>query len=117
MDVDARVEAWAWLQLVPGLSTEALLALLKALGGPIAVRSASQAVLLRCVSGQVATTLRQGPDPGQFERALAWLARSGHSLVAWDDADYPASLLAATDPPAAFYYVGRRELLNRPAMA
>ncbi len=117
MDVDARVEAWAWLQLVPGLNTEALFALLKVLGDPVAVRGASRSVLLRCVSGEAAAALRRGPDPGQLERTLAWLARSGHSLLAWGDAEYPAALLAVTDPPPVLYYVGRRELLNRPAMA
>jgi DNA processing protein len=46
-----------------------------------------------------------------------WLAAAGHALVAWDDTDYPAALLALADPPPAFYYVGRRELLLRPAIA
>jgi DNA processing protein len=117
MDIDARVEAWASLQLVPGLSTSALVALLKALGGPAEVRGASRATLSRCVPSEVAAAIRQGPDPGQLERTLAWLAVSGHSLVAWDDADFPAALLAIADPPPAFYHVGSRELLNRPALA
>ena len=56
-------------------------------------------------------------SPAQLERTLAWLATAGHALVAWDDADYPAALLAVVDPPPAFYYVGRRELLDRPALA
>jgi DNA processing protein len=117
MDVDARVEAWASLQLVPGLDASGLFRLLKALGGPVEVRSASQATLSRCVSGEVAAAIRRGPDPGQFDRTLAWLALAGHSLVAWDDADYPAALLANADPPPAFYHVGRLDLLNRPALA
>ena len=117
MDLDARVEAWASLQLVPGLSTRDLVVLLKALGGPAEVRGASQAMLSRCVPGEVAAAIRKGPDPAQLERTLAWLAVSGHSLVAWDDADYPAALLAIADPPPAFYYVGRRELLQGPAFA
>jgi len=117
MHVDARVEAWAWLQLVPGLNTDALVTLLKALGGPGAVRGASLATLSRCVSGSIAAALRKGPEPLQLERTLTWLAVAGHALVAWDDADYPAPLLALADPPPAFYYVGRRELLLRPAIA
>jgi DNA processing protein len=117
MDVDARVEAWASLQLIPGLSTRALSALLKALGGPAEVLGASQAALSRWIPHQLAAALRKGPDPGQLQRTLAWLAESGHSLVAWDDVDYPAALLAIADPPLAFYHVGRRELLNRPALA
>ena len=117
MDVDARVEAWAWLQLVPGLSTDALVTLLKAMGGPVAVRGASRSSLSRRVPSHVAAALRSGPEPGQLDRTLTWLAAAGHALVAWDDADYPATLLALADPPPAFYYIGRRELLLRPAIA
>jgi len=117
MDIDARVEAWASLQLVPGLTARALFELLKSLGGPAEVRAASQATLARFVTADVAAATRRGPDPGDLERTLAWLALPGHSLFAWDDPDYPASLLAIADPPPAFCYVGRRELLNRPALA
>jgi DNA processing protein len=117
MDVDARVEAWAWLQLVPGLATDGLVRLLKGFGGPVEVRNASQASLARCVTPTVAAAIRRGPEPGHHERTLRWLAMAGHSLVAWDDADYPAALLAIVDPPPAFYHVGRRELLHRPALA
>lgn len=117
MDVDARVEAWAWLNLVPGLTTRALVSMLKALGGPVAVRSASRSALSRCVSAEVATAIKRGPDPVQLERTLSWLAAPRHSLVAWDDADYPPALLAIADPPPAFYHVGRRDLLHRPAIA
>jgi DNA processing protein len=117
MDVDARVEAWASLQLVPGLSTRTVVALLKALGGPVDVRRASRDTLARSVPGEIAAAIRRGPDPGQLKRTLAWLALPGHSLVAWDDVDYPAALLALADPPPVFYHVGRRDLLNRPALA
>jgi DNA processing protein len=117
MDIDARVEAWASLQLIPGLTARALFELLKSLGGPAEVRAASLASLSRCVPADVAAAIRRGPDPDELERTLAWLAVPGHSLFAWGDADYPAPLLATADPPPAFCYVGRRELLNRPALA
>jgi DNA processing protein len=52
-----------------------------------------------------------------LDATLAWLRDPRHSLVAWDDVDYPRALLAIGDPPPAFYFVGRRELLNRPALA
>ena len=117
MDVDARVEAWASLQLVPGLTGRALFELLKSLGGPAEVRAASQATLSRFASAGVAAAIRRGPDPHELERLLAWLSLPGHSLFAWDDADYPASLLAIADPPPAFCYIGRRELLSQPALA
>jgi DNA processing protein len=117
MEIDARVEAWASLHLLPGLGPRAFFDLLKAFGGPKEVLASSQASLKRCVSGEVAEAIRKGPDGGQLERTLAWLALPGHSLVTWDDADYPTLLLAIADPPPAFGYVGRRELLNRPALA
>ncbi|TMG96052.1 MAG: DNA-protecting protein DprA [Betaproteobacteria bacterium] len=52
-----------------------------------------------------------------LERTLSWIAEPGHALIAWDDADYPRALLTISDPPPAFYYRGRRELLNRPSIA
>ena len=117
MHVDAQVEAWASLQLVPGLDANGLFRLLKTLGGPVEVRSASQATLSRCVSGEVAAAIRRGPDPAQLHRTLAWVAAAGHSLVAWGDADYPAALLASADPPPTLYHVGRLDPLNCPALA
>jgi DNA processing protein len=117
MEVDARVEAWASLQLIPELTPRALFDLLKSLGGPKQVLAAPQASLQRSVSSEVAAAIRRGPDAEQLERSLAWLALDRHWLVAWDDSDYPGLLLAIPDPPPAFGYVGRRELLNCPAVA
>src|ERR1039457_5252129 len=90
MEIDARVEAWAALQLLPGVSGRVLGGLSKA---------------------------PRGPEPVLLARTVSWIAEPGHALVAWDDADYPRALLTISDPPPAFYYCGRRELLNRPAIA
>jgi DNA processing protein len=117
MDVDARVEAWASLQLTQGLGTRTLVALLKHFGGAVEVRAAPRRSLVKAASAEVATAIERGPDPGVLENALAWLSGSGHWLIAWDDPDYPRALLAIPDPPPVFYYLGRRELLNRPAVA
>jgi len=117
MEIDARVEAWASLQLLPGLTPRALFDLLRAFGGPKEVLAASQASLKRCVSSEVAAAIRQRPEAKELERSLQWLALPDHWLIAWGDADYPESLLATADPPPAFGYVGRRELLNGPALA
>jgi len=117
MDVDARVEAWASLQLVPGLNPRAFFDLLKAFGGPVEIRAASRAGLTRFVAGEIAETIRRGPEPPVLDRSLKWLAMEGHWLVAWDDPDYPAMLLGLSDPPPVLSYAGRRELLNRPALA
>jgi len=117
MEIDARLEAWASLQLLPGVSARALAGLLKALGGPEEVRGASRATLARLVPLELASAIGRGPDPALLERTLSWIAEPGHALVAWDDADYPRALLTISDPPPAFYYCGRHELLNRPSIA
>jgi DNA processing protein len=117
MEIDARVEAWASLQLLPGVSARTLAGLLKALGGPEEVRGASRANLTRLVPAELATAIERGPEPALLERTLSWIAEPGHALVAWDDVDYPRALLAISDPPPAFYYSGRHELLNRPSIA
>ena len=117
MEIDARVEAWASLQLLPGVSARVLAGLLRALGGPEEVRGASRASLAKLVPSEVAAAIERGPEPALLERTLSWIAEPGHALVAWDDADYPRALLTISDPPPAFYYCGRRELLNRPSIA
>ena len=40
-----------------------------------------------------------------------------HEIIAWDDPDYPRALLDLGHAPPALFFVGRRELLNRPALA
>ncbi len=117
MQIDARVEAWASLQLIQGISARALVALLKAFGGPAEVLAASRASLGKWVSGELATAISRGADPAELERTLAWLAEPGHALVAWDDPAYPRALLTITDPPPVLHYAGKLDLLNRPALA
>src|SRR5438045_4229399 len=117
MEIDARVEAWASLQLVAGVSPRLLAGLLQALGGPEEVRGASRATLAKLVPTELAAAIEAGPQPTLIERTLSWIAEPGHALIAWDDADYPRALLSISDPPPAFYYRGRRELLNRPSIA
>jgi DNA processing protein len=117
MEIDARVEAWASLQLLPGISARTLAGLLKALGGPEEVRGASRANLARLVSGEVAASIERGPDRELLDRTLSWIAEPAHALIAWDDADYPRALLDISDPPPAFYFRGKRDLLNRPTLA
>src|SRR5471032_1415960 len=117
MEIDARVEAWASLQLIPGVTARVLAGLLMSLGGPEEVRRASRGNLVKLVPVELAAAIERGPEPALLEQTLAWIAEPGHALIAWDDADYPRSLLTISDPPPAFYYRGRRELLNRPSIA
>jgi DNA processing protein len=117
LEIDARVEAWASLQLLPGLSARVLFTLLKTFGGPAEVLAASPASLAKVVPRETAAAIRRGPDHAALANTLAWLNDAGHALIAWDDAAYPRALLTISDPPPALYFRGRGELLNRPALA
>ena len=56
-------------------------------------------------------------DAGPLDATSRWLDDPLHDLVAWDDADYPRALLELGYAPPALFYIGRRELLGRPAFA
>ena len=103
MHVDARVEAWVSLHLLPAVSPRKLVTLLRALGGPAEVLAASRATLSKLVPPETAAIVERGPDPSLRERTLEWLAADAHALIAWDDADYPQPLLTVADPPPALY--------------
>jgi DNA processing protein len=117
MEIDARVEAWASLQLLPGVSARALFTLLKHFGGPAEVLAASAASLAKVVPRDTAAAIGRGPEPVALATTLAWLREAGHALIAWDDAAYPRALLTISDPPPALYFCGRAELLNHQALA
>jgi DNA processing protein len=117
MDVDARVEAWASLQLIAQVPPRALFALLKAHPDPQHVLGASRTALRAHVPEPVADAIAAGPDQQALASTLSWLREPGHALVAWDDVDYPRLLLGIHDPPPVLYVRGDPVLLNRPAIA
>jgi DNA processing protein len=47
----------------------------------------------------------------------AWLARPGHRVLGWHDADYPALLRNIASPPALLYLAGDAQLLWQPQVA
>jgi DNA processing protein len=113
MSIDARTEAWVRLQIA-GIAPRTLFEWLRAFGGPEAVLAASHS------ARRAAATKGDGAiasDAARVESALSFLETPGASLVAWDDADYPRTLLEIGDAPAVFYCRGRRDLLSRPALA
>jgi DNA processing protein len=116
MKVDARAEAWVRLQ-VSGVGPRPLAELLRAFGSPEAVVAATPTQIGKVVPVAAARSLAAAPEAGRLTAALAWLETPGHDLVALDDPDYPRSLLEIGDPPPVFYCLGRRELLQRPALA
>lgn len=117
MDVDARVEAWASLQLIAQVPPRALFALLKTYPDPQQVLGAARSALRAHVPAAVADAITAGPDPNALASTLAWLRQPGNAMVAWDDTDYPRMLLGIHDPPPVLYVRGERALLNRPAIA
>jgi DNA processing protein len=95
----------------------ALVALLRAFGSPGNVLAASRAQLSAVVPDAVVARLLAPPAEETLARTSAWLAVPGHNVVAWDDTDYPKALLQLGYAPPVLFFVGRRELLNRPALA
>jgi DNA processing protein len=109
-------EAWATLSL-KALPHQPLVALLRAFGDPASVLAATRAQLSLVVPDVVAARV-QAPVPSEALAATrAWLADPTHQIIAWDDPDYPRALLDLGYSPPALFFVGRRELLNRPALA
>ena len=118
---DAERSAWLRLTLTPGVGPRTAQTLLQAIGLPSAVFAAGRNALARVVPDRLAQTLAAAPDPAvsmAMAAAEAWLADDTlHALITLADGDYPQSLLSIIDPPPVLFAIGRRELLNRPALA
>lgn len=120
-DISDECAAWLRLTMTPGVGPATTRELLKAFGLPTAIFAASAAALTRVVNAELSRTLA-GPAAEGIVRAIditrQWLAQDERRFVlTLADADYPASLLATTDPPPVLYGVGRRELLASPMLA
>lgn len=115
-------ELGAWLHLLhsPGVGRDAARRLLARFGSPQAVLSAPLSDLGGCVDGPTALGLTRPPD-GHDQRlahTLAWRGAGPHRRVmVLGDADYPALLLNAADPPLLLYLHGRSALLQQRALA
>lgn len=110
-------DPWLRLTLIPGLGTAALRKLLREFGSPERVLAARRAELQRLVTADIAARIAAGGNADGTQQALEWLADNANSIVTLADADYPQLLLQTADPPPLLYVKGRRELLNRPALA
>jgi DNA processing protein len=118
MSAASRDRALAWAALgAAGLPTEVLGSLLRTWPEPQALLQAPRAQLLRVAPPAVADRLAAAGDPAVQARVAGWLDDPAHAVIGWDDPDFPQHLLSLPDAPAALYFVGRRELLNRPAIA
>jgi DNA processing protein len=109
-------EAWATLSL-KALPHQALVALLRAFGDPASVLAATRAQLSLVVPDAVAARVQAPVPPEALASTRDWLTDPTHEIIAWDDPDYPRALLDLGYSPPALFFVGRRQLLNRPALA
>lgn len=111
-----RALAWATLAQ-KHLGAEVLAALLHACPDPAALLAAPRRHLGKLATDALVTRLSTPLDAARDAALRAWLAEPVHQVLAWDDPDYPQRLLRLPDPPLVLFLVGRRELLNRPALA
>lgn len=116
MALDPRALAWATLAH-KALPQRALVTLLRAFEDPAAILGASAASLGRHVPPAVAAAALAPIPPADLEATTRWLDDPAHHLVAWDDADYPRALLDIGHAPPVLFFIGRRPLLNQPALA
>ncbi len=116
MALDSRSLAWATLahKAVP---QRELVALLRAFGDAAAILGASHAQLARLVSSPIADVALAPVAKEALDVTTRWLDDPLHHLLAWDDSDYPRALLDLGHAPPVLFYIGRRELLGRPALA
>ena len=116
MPLDARTEAWARLVLLQ-LPASTIAALLRAFGSAEAIFAASRPQIAAATTVAAAQRISAGVADAALGGIRAWLDHDDHELVAWDDSDYPQALFSMPDAPPALFFIGRRELLNRPALA
>lgn len=118
MPVDADLEAWLRLSLVPGLGHRSMRRLLSALGTPADVLAASPGTLRGVVSDQVARAIAEGgASPETWSAVGPWLDDPLNRILTLADAGYPQALLQIPDPPLLLYVKGNPDLLNRPGFA
>jgi DNA processing protein len=109
--------SWLRLSLTRGVSVRDQATLLRAFGSADRLFRAPSAHVAASVGEEIASRLCHGPPPMLVDTALKWLDAPGHHLVTWADPDYPKLLLEIASPPCVLYVRGRRDLLDRPAVA
>ncbi|MDE2310277.1 MAG: DNA-processing protein DprA [Betaproteobacteria bacterium] len=117
MPMDAELASWIALNHIPGLGNEGLRRLLQTFGDPAYVFATPARTLKQVVQPAVAEAIAQGWDVTALSPVASWLDDPQNSIVTLADPDYPQALLNIPDPPLLLYVKGRRELLNRPALA
>ncbi len=117
MTAGEALSDWLRLTLIPGVGGETQRRLLSVFGLPEAIFSASRSSLRQIVSDKTLDLLLATDNAARVDEALRWAEAPGQHIITLADPDYPQSLLEIPDPPTLLYVRGRRELLNRPALA
>ena len=118
MAVDADLEPWLRLTLLPGLGSRSLRKLLVSFGSPEKVLAASHRALCEIVSEKNATAIRNGDvDAVALNEIAEWLDYPENHVVTFADPCYPQVLLQIADPPPLLYAKGCLDLLNHPGFA
>lgn len=118
MPLDADLDAWLRLSLLPGLGPQSLRKLLIAHGSPANVLAAGHRALCATVTEKIATAIRNGGADDDARAGVArWLEDSANHVITLADAEYPQVLLQIPDPPPLIYVKGRRDFLNRDGFA
>jgi DNA processing protein len=108
---------WLRLTLIPGIGGQTQRKLLAAFGLPESIFSACYDDLCAVVSERSAHLILDTDTSALVDRACKWSQVADHHIVTLADPDYPQALLQIPDPPTLLYVKGRRDLLNRPALA
>ncbi len=115
--MDADLASWLALSQVSGLGNEGARRLLQAFGSPARIYTTPAHTLKQVVQPAVAEAIAQGRDEAFLATVAAWLEDPLNSVITLADPGYPQALLNIPDPPLLLYLKGRRELLDRPALA
>ncbi len=117
MAMDADLASWLALSQIPGLGNEGMRRLLQAFGTPAHVFATPAHTLKQVAQPAVAQAIAQGWDEAALAPTFVWLEDPNNTILTLADPGYPRALLNIPDPPLLLYVKGRRELLNRPALA
>ncbi len=117
MRISAELAPWLVLNQMPGLDSQSLRLLLTTFGPPDQIFATPTYALQRVVGSAIAAIIVRGWSEEELVPIEAWLVDPNNHIVTLSDPDYPQALLSAFDPPMLLYVKGRRELLNRPALA
>jgi len=118
MPLDADLQAWLRLSLLPGLGQQSLRKLLVSLGTPEKILAASSRELTSTVSEKTASAIRNGgAADDEVGKVETWLKDPANHVVTLADREYPRTLLETPDPPPLLYVKGRLDLLNSPGFA